>query len=173
MDCSPPGSSVHGILQARVGCHALLQGVFPIQGWNPHLLFYLHWQVSSFLKYSLILAKYSSNTQTHVQHRDMFCTQLLWSRPTLCNPMKHSPPGSARGFSNPGIQPVSPVSPTLQADSLLLIHQGSPRHTFKQKRTVSQSLVILYNFFDLSPCHLSMLLLLLSRFSRVRPCATP
>ena len=47
MDCSPPGSSVHGILQARVGCHALLQGVFPIQGWNPHLLFYLHWQVSS------------------------------------------------------------------------------------------------------------------------------
>ena len=47
MDCSPSGSSVHGILQARVGCHALLQGVFPIQGWNPHLLFYLHWQVSS------------------------------------------------------------------------------------------------------------------------------
>ena len=31
MDCSPPGSSVHGILQAKntgVGCHALLQGTF-------------------------------------------------------------------------------------------------------------------------------------------------
>ena len=32
-DCSPPGSSVHGILQARkntgVGCHSLLQGIFP------------------------------------------------------------------------------------------------------------------------------------------------
>ena len=31
MDCSPPDSSVHGILQARilvVGCHSLLQGVF-------------------------------------------------------------------------------------------------------------------------------------------------
>ena len=28
MDCSLPGSSVHGILQARrVGCHALLQGI--------------------------------------------------------------------------------------------------------------------------------------------------
>ena len=28
MDCSPPGSSVHGISQARifVGCHILLQG---------------------------------------------------------------------------------------------------------------------------------------------------
>ena len=38
MDCSPPGSSVHGILQARildgVACHALLQGVFPTQGSN-------------------------------------------------------------------------------------------------------------------------------------------
>ena len=37
MDCSPPGSSVLGILQARilewgVGCHALLQGTFLSQG---------------------------------------------------------------------------------------------------------------------------------------------
>ena len=40
MDCNLPGSSVHGILQARilVGCHALLQGIFPIQGSNPGLL---------------------------------------------------------------------------------------------------------------------------------------
>ena len=40
-DCSPPGSSVHGILQARntgVSCHALLQGIFLTQGSNPHLL---------------------------------------------------------------------------------------------------------------------------------------
>ena len=37
MDCSPPGSSVHGILQAKntgVGCHALLQRIFPTQGSN-------------------------------------------------------------------------------------------------------------------------------------------
>ena len=35
MDCSPPVSSVHGIFQARIlelGCHALLQGIFPTQG---------------------------------------------------------------------------------------------------------------------------------------------
>ena len=41
MDCSPPGSSVHEILQARilgVGCHALLQGSFWTQGSNPCLL---------------------------------------------------------------------------------------------------------------------------------------
>ena len=38
---SPPGSSVHGILQAGMlecFCHALLQGIFPTQGSNPGLL---------------------------------------------------------------------------------------------------------------------------------------
>ena len=85
MDCSPPGSSVHEILQARIlgchallqenlpnpgielrsptlqadslpsespgkpkntrmGCHFLLQGIFPIQGLNPHFLGLLHWK---------------------------------------------------------------------------------------------------------------------------------
>ena len=50
MDCSSPGSSVHGILQAKntgVGCHALLQGIFPTQGWNLRPLCLLHWQTSS------------------------------------------------------------------------------------------------------------------------------
>ena len=40
MDRSPPGSSVHGDSPARnteVGCHALLQGIFPTQGSNPGL----------------------------------------------------------------------------------------------------------------------------------------
>ena len=30
-----------------VGCHALLQGIFPTQGSNAHLLCLLHWQVDS------------------------------------------------------------------------------------------------------------------------------
>ena len=49
MDCSPPGSSVHGILYARipVGCYALLQGIFPTQGSNPCLLRLLNWQSGS------------------------------------------------------------------------------------------------------------------------------
>ena len=41
IDCSPPGSSVHGISQARilgVGSHFLLQGIFLIQGSNLSLL---------------------------------------------------------------------------------------------------------------------------------------
>ena len=50
MDCSPPGSSVHGILQARIlkwACHALLQGIFPTQKSNLHFLRLLHWQAGS------------------------------------------------------------------------------------------------------------------------------
>ena len=50
MDCSPTGSSVHGVLQARVlewGAIFLLQRIFPTQGSNPHLLHLLHWQVGS------------------------------------------------------------------------------------------------------------------------------
>ena len=41
MDCSPSGSSVQGDSLGKntgVGCHALLQGIFPTQGWNPGLL---------------------------------------------------------------------------------------------------------------------------------------
>ena len=40
MDCSPPGSSVHGNSPGKntgVGCHALLQGIFLTQGSNPCL----------------------------------------------------------------------------------------------------------------------------------------
>ena len=40
MDYSPPGSSVHGDYPGKntgMGCHALLQGIFPIQGLNPGL----------------------------------------------------------------------------------------------------------------------------------------
>ena len=41
---SPPGSSVHGILQAStgVGCHTLPQGNFPTQESNLCLLCFLH-----------------------------------------------------------------------------------------------------------------------------------
>ena len=41
MDCNPPGSSVHGDSPSKntgVGCHALLQEVFPTQGLKPGLL---------------------------------------------------------------------------------------------------------------------------------------
>ena len=40
VDCSPPGSSVHGDSPGKntgVGCHARLQGIFPTQGSTPGL----------------------------------------------------------------------------------------------------------------------------------------
>ena len=49
-DCSLPGSSVHGDSPAKntgVGCHTLLQGIFPTQGLNVCLLCLLRWQAGS------------------------------------------------------------------------------------------------------------------------------
>ena len=49
VDCNPWGSSVHGVSPGKytgVGCHAFLQGIFPIQGSNPglpHCQLILHW----------------------------------------------------------------------------------------------------------------------------------
>ena len=50
-DRSLPGSSVHGIFQARkrAGCHFLLQGIFPTQESNLHLSCLLNWQADSLL----------------------------------------------------------------------------------------------------------------------------
>ena len=54
MDCSPPGSYVHGILQARIlewvatsYFRGSSQPRYQIHRWNPHLLCLLHWQVDS------------------------------------------------------------------------------------------------------------------------------
>ena len=70
MNCSLPGFSVQGILQARIlsGCCFLLQGIFPTQGLK-HVLCLLHWQVDSsplappllwcFLKDSIMYSMYS------------------------------------------------------------------------------------------------------------------
>ena len=55
MDCSPPGSSVHGILQARILDRVATSfyrasswpRIFLTHGSNPHLLCLLHWQADS------------------------------------------------------------------------------------------------------------------------------
>ena len=85
MDCSPPGSSVHGDSPGKktgVGCHALLQGIFPTQGLNLHLLCVLHWQVGLLPLMSpgklLLIVRFSSVAQ---------------SCPTLCNLVNCSMPG--------------------------------------------------------------------------------
>ena len=75
MDCSPPGSSVHGDSPGKnteVGCHALLQGIFPIQGSNPGLLhgrqilYQLSYQgspvMSEFWVFEIIQTKWESSS---------------------------------------------------------------------------------------------------------------
>ena len=50
MDREAWRATVHGDSpgnNTQVGCHALLQGIFPTQGSNPHLLCLLHWQLGS------------------------------------------------------------------------------------------------------------------------------
>ena len=53
-NCSLPGSSVHGIFQAKntgVGCHILLQGIFPTQGSNPGRQILYSWATREALVY--------------------------------------------------------------------------------------------------------------------------
>ena len=64
MDCSPPGSSIHGIFQARV----------------------LEWGAIAFSHLSVTTRKTTALTTT--------TTKSLQSCPTLCDPIDGSPPGS-------------------------------------------------------------------------------
>ena len=64
-----------------VGCRALLQGIVPTQGWNPHLLCLLHWQVGS-------LSLAPPGKLIHI----VLCL-VTQSCPTLCDPMNCSSQG--------------------------------------------------------------------------------
>ena len=70
-----------------VGCHALLQGIFPTQGLNPHLLCPLHWQAGSL---PLALAG------------KPICCSLTKLYPILCDPMDCSTPGFL-SFTSPRV----------------------------------------------------------------------
>ena len=62
MDCSPPGSSVHGTLQARIPEWVAIsssRGNLPTQGSSPHLLHLLHWQAD------ILPLSHRRHTQTH------------------------------------------------------------------------------------------------------------
>ena len=87
MDCSPPGSSLHGLLQARiVGCHFLLHTYSedsPNSISSPDLSPKPQTATSSFLLGYLID---SSNL--------ICCCLGAQSCPTFCNPMDCSTPGS-------------------------------------------------------------------------------
>ena len=77
MDCSSPGSSVHGDSPGEntgVGCHVLLQGIFPTQGSNPGLphcrqiLYYKNYQGSPL--HSRRLKNKTKQTEEKLASRD-------------------------------------------------------------------------------------------------------
>ena len=102
MDYSPPGFSVHGDSPGKntgVGCHALLQGIFPTQGLNPNLLhcrhslpaklprkptsINIHWQISVWMNVFISLGTYPGIylAVESLGHVYLQVFNLLW---TLC-----------------------------------------------------------------------------------------
>ena len=91
MDCSPPGTSVCGDSAGKntgVGCHALLQGIYPIQGLNPGLphcrwiLYYLSHQGSPICTYM------SSKLEMPLTRTWGFSRQEYWSGVPSPSPME-------------------------------------------------------------------------------------
>ena len=113
MDCSLAGCSVPVVSQLKstgVGCHFLLQGIFPTQGSNPCLL---HWQVNSWpLSYQCVCSVLSDSFATPRTIAHEVPLSMEFSRQEYCSGLPLPSPGD---LPHPGIEPGSPV---LQADSL-------------------------------------------------------
>ena len=125
MNCSLPGSSVLGDSPGKntgVGCHALLQGIFPTQGSNPGLLH---------CRQILYHLSHQGNPASSVQFSSV--AQLC---PTLCNPMDCIMPGFLVHHQLPeltqthvhqvgdAIQPSHPLSSPFPPVFNLSQHQG-------------------------------------------------
>ena len=85
MDCSLPGSSVHGLLKARIPewvCfHALLQGIFSTQGSNSGLLNYQPglplWKHLPHFLWLFCISVFLIRLKTLQNQRDLFCVHPL------------------------------------------------------------------------------------------------
>ena len=83
MDCNPSGSSVHGILQAR------------ILEWVAMPSFRGSSQPRDWIQVSLIAGRFLSIWATREAHFYSAAAKSLQSCPTLCNPMDYRLPGSS------------------------------------------------------------------------------
>ena len=117
MDCNPPGSSVHGIFQARTlewVAISLLHGIFLIQGSNPRIPYLLHWQAVSLPLSPLGISDQIRSDQSISRVR-LFETAwtvayqaplfMGFSRQEHWKGLLFHIPGD---FPNPGIEPRSP-----------------------------------------------------------------
>ena len=82
MDCSPPGSSVYGDSSGKntgVGCHALFQGIFLIQGSNPGLLHYrqILYRLSKYLNKKCYLLFKCLKVIEKAYHHQLLLKKLL------------------------------------------------------------------------------------------------
>ena len=62
-----------------------------------------------------------------VAHQAPLSMGFSWQEPTLLEQVAMP---SSRDLPNSGMEPTSPASPTLQANSLPLSHQGSPKSNY-------------------------------------------
>ena len=92
MDCSPPGSSIHGNSPGKnpgVGCHALLQGIFPTHDRTQVFCiaggFFTVWAATRKPPYTY---------WSEMKWSEVKCSEVAQSCPTLCDPMDYSLPGS-------------------------------------------------------------------------------
>ena len=123
MNCSWPGSSIHGISQARIlqlSCHFLLQGIFPSQGSNPH---FLHRQADS-----LQLSRLESPS---VQF-----SSVAQSCPTLCDPMNRTAHQASLSITNSQSLPrLISIESVMPSNHLILCHPLlSCPHSFPTSR---------------------------------------
>ena len=88
MNCNPPGSSVHGDSPGKntgVGCHALLQGIFPTQGSNPGLPHFRwipyslsHWESPRILEWVAYPFSRGSIPTQELNQDLLHCRQILY-----------------------------------------------------------------------------------------------
>ena len=74
-----------------VGCHALLQGIFPTQGWNLHLslsFFFLNLHLLRLLNWSMDSLPLSDQEKSPCLSSQF--SSVTQSCPTLCDPMNRS-----------------------------------------------------------------------------------
>ena len=137
VDCSPPGSSVHGILPGEntgVRCHFQLQGIFLAQGLNLCLLHLLHWQVNSvplLLLLLLLLLSHFSRVRLCASHRRqpprLLCS---WDSP------RKRLEWAASAFSNASTHAKSLQACTTLCDPMDSSPPGSSVHGIPQARTL-------------------------------------
>ena len=85
MDCSPPGSSIHGDSPGKntgVGCQAFLQGIFPTQESNQSLLYCR--QILYQLSYQGVSCMYILLFNKSLSHVQLFATPWTAAARLLC-----------------------------------------------------------------------------------------